>query len=188
MARYTKKPVDPSNLGTDPNSYTYVDGYGFTPPPPVITERRMLQFYANGLGFAVLFYFLLSGFVPFLLLRLFALAWPVIRVYGNQVIASSSVILMANLLSSVICLTIPFFVFVLLCRVPLRTAFPLRRYAASDGCRFEVYNCLPLAAGVGKPNALADCSLGDLTILRNVREPSAVLQEATRGHASRSLA
>ena len=70
MARYTKKPVDPSNLGTDPNSYTYVDGYGFTPPPPVITERRMLQFYANGLGFAVLFYFLLSGFVPFLLLRL----------------------------------------------------------------------------------------------------------------------
>ena len=67
-------------------------------------------------------------------------------------------------------------------------AFPLRRYAASDGCRFEVYNCLPLAAGVGKPNALADCSLGDLTILRNVREPSAVLQEATRGHASRSLA
>lgn len=45
MARYTKKPVDPSNLGTDPNSYTYVDGYGFTPPPPVITERRMLQFY-----------------------------------------------------------------------------------------------------------------------------------------------
>ena len=133
MARYTKKPVDPSNLGTDPNSYTYVDGYGFTPPPPVITERRMLQFYANGLGFAVLFYFLLSGFVPFLLLRLFALAWPVIRVYGNQVIASSSVILMANLLSSVICLTIPFFVFVLLCRVPLRTAFPLRRFSPGFG-------------------------------------------------------
>ena len=133
MARYTKKPVDPSNLGTDPNSYTYVDGYGFTPPPPVITERRMLQFYANGLGFAVLFYFLLSGFVPFLLLRLFALAWPVIRVYGDQVIASSSVILMANLLSSVICLTIPFFVFVLLCRVPLRTAFPLRRFSPGFG-------------------------------------------------------
>lgn len=133
MARYTKKPVDPSNLGTDPNSYTYVDGYGFTPPPPVITERRMLQFYANGLGFAVLFYFLLSGFVPFLLLRLFALAWPVIRAYGDQVIASSSVILMANLLSSVICLTIPFFVFVLLCRVPLRTAFPLRRFSPGFG-------------------------------------------------------
>ena len=65
MARYTKKPVDPSNLGTDPNSYTYVDGYGFTPPPPVITERRMLQFYANGLGFAVLFYFLLSALSRF---------------------------------------------------------------------------------------------------------------------------
>ena len=54
MARYTKKPVDPSNLGTDPNSYTYVDGYGFTPPPPVITERRMLQFYANGLGLSLI--------------------------------------------------------------------------------------------------------------------------------------
>ena len=143
MARYTKKPVDPASLGNDPNGYTYVDGYGFTPPPPVITERRVLQFYANGLGFATLFYFLLSGFVPLFLLRLFALAWPVIRVYGNQVIASSTIVLTANLLSSVICLALPFFVFILLCRVPLRTAFPLRRFSPS----FAALSCC-VALGV----------------------------------------
>lgn len=66
-------------------------------------------------------------------------------------------------------------------------AFPLRRYAATDGCRFEVYNCLPLAAGVGRASALVDCSLGDKAVLKNVREPSAVLPQATRGHAARSL-
>ena len=66
-------------------------------------------------------------------------------------------------------------------------AFPLRRYAAADGCRFEVYNCLPLAAGVGRAGALVDCSLGDKTVLKNVRDPAAVLPASTRGHGARSL-
>ncbi len=145
MALYTKKPVDPTHLGSDLNSYTYVDGYGFTPPPPVITERRVLQFYANGLGFAVLFYFLLSAYVPLFLFRLFALAWPVIRVYGNQVIASSSVVLLANILSSTICLGLPFLLFILLCRVPLRVAFPLHRFSPSFGA---LGCCLALGVSV----------------------------------------
>lgn len=66
-------------------------------------------------------------------------------------------------------------------------AFPLRRYAAAGGCRFEVYNCLPLAAGVGMAGALVDCSLGDKTVLKNVRDPAAVLPASTRGHGARSL-
>ena len=36
MTRYYKVPSDPSSYRPDdPNSYTYVDGYGFTPPPPI---------------------------------------------------------------------------------------------------------------------------------------------------------
>ena len=66
-------------------------------------------------------------------------------------------------------------------------AFPLRRYALVGGCRFEVYNCLPLAAGVGRAGALVDCSLGDKTVLKNVRDPAAVLPASTRGHGARSL-
>ncbi len=98
MTHYNKKPSDPVRYRPeDPNCYTYVDGYGFAPPPPVITERRMLQFYSNGLGFAILLYFLMAASVPFGVLRLFSLIWPVIRVYGNQVVASSSIIQLVNI-------------------------------------------------------------------------------------------
>ena len=66
-------------------------------------------------------------------------------------------------------------------------AFPLRRYRAAEGCRFEVYNCAPLAAGSSLPSALADCSLGDLTAASCARDPVGKLAGATRGHAARSL-
>jgi len=115
MTHYNKKPSDPVRYRPeDPNCYTYVDGYGFAPPPPVITERRMLQFYSNGLGFAILLYFLMAASVPFGVLRLFSLIWPVIRVYGNQVVASSSIIQLVNIFSSTICMLVPFLLFMLL--------------------------------------------------------------------------
>lgn len=132
MTRYYKVPSDPSSYRPDdPNSYTYVDGYGFTPPPPILTERRLLQRYSNGLGFSILLYFILTAFVPFLILWGCAVFRPAIRIYGNQVLASSSIIQLVNLLSSVICLFLPFFLFVLLSHVPLRIAFPLRRFSSS---------------------------------------------------------
>lgn len=65
--------------------------------------------------------------------------------------------------------------------------FPLRRYRAGDGCRFEVYNCAPIAAGTGKPSALADCSLGDMTAAACAHDPEGKIAGATRGHAARSL-
>lgn len=132
MTRYYKIPSDPTcRREDDPNCYTYVDGYGFTPPPPLVTERRVLQRYSNGLGFATLLYFVLSAFVPFIILSVFAIFRPAIRIYGNQVLASANIIQLVNILSSSICLFVPFFLFVLLCRVPLRIAFPLRAFSAT---------------------------------------------------------
>ena len=98
MTRYYKVPSDPSSYRPDdPNSYTYVDGYGFTPPPPILTERRLLQRYSNGLGFSILLYFILTAFVPFLILWGCAVFRPAIRIYGNQVLASSSIIQLVTL-------------------------------------------------------------------------------------------
>lgn len=132
MTRYYKIPTDPTcRREDDPNCYTYVDGYGFTPPPPLVTERRILQRYSNGLGFATLLYFILTAFVPFFILSVIAIFQPAIRIYGNQVLASSHVIMLVNVLSSAICLFVPFLLFVLLCRVPLNIAFPLHRFSAS---------------------------------------------------------
>ncbi|MDE7296640.1 MAG: U32 family peptidase [Clostridia bacterium] len=52
--------------------------------------------------------------------------------------------------------------------------FPLVRYRASEGCRFEVYNCVPLSCE-------SDCSpLYDFTVLGQSGN-------ATTGHANRSM-
>lgn len=49
MTHYNKKPSDPVRYRPEgPNCYTYVDGYGFAPPPPVHTERRSSNFIPTG--------------------------------------------------------------------------------------------------------------------------------------------
>lgn len=129
MTHYSKNFKEVQRFrSSDPNCYTYVDGYGFTPPPPVVTERRILQWYSNGLGFSVLFYFLLVNIVPLLLFGLFSIFRPAIRMFGNQVVASPMVYHMVRAMSSSICKFLPFFLFLLFCRVPLRVAFPMRRF------------------------------------------------------------
>ena len=131
MTYYQKNNTPPVFREDDPNSYTYVDGYGFTPPPPLITERRVLQRYSNGLGFATLLYFVLTAIVPFLLLGLFSIFRPAIRVYGNQVLASSGIIQIVNILSSAISLFVPFLLFALFIRIPMKVAYPLKSFSSS---------------------------------------------------------
>ena len=161
MTRYYKVPSDPSSYRPDdPNSYTYVDGYGFTPPPPILTERRLLQRYSNGLGFSILLYFILTAFVPVLILWGCAVFRPAIRIYGNQVLASSSIIQLVNLLSSVICLFLPFFLFVLLSHVPLRIAFPLRRFSSS-----LCVPCIFVSLAVSVVGVVSSSLLGNLLSL-----------------------
>ena len=168
MTHYNKKPSDPVRYRPeDPNCYTYVDGYGFAPPPPVITERRMLQFYSNGLGFAILLYFLMAASVPFGVLRLFSLIWPVIRVYGNQVVASSSIIQLVNIFSSTICMLVPFLLFMLLRRVPASgrlpnealLPFPVRSlHLCGNGCQCHRAGLLQPARSLsGAIRATATC-------------------------------
>lgn len=55
--------------------------------------------------------------------------------------------------------------------------FPLRRYKAAGGCRFEVYNCARLETEKGAANALIDCTAEQ--VLKGA--------SVTRGHANRSM-
>ena len=55
--------------------------------------------------------------------------------------------------------------------------FPLRRYRTAEGCRFEVYNCAPLANERGAASLLVDC-----TAAHALKGAS-----STRGHANRSM-
>jgi len=70
-----------------------------------------------------------------------------------------------------------------------KRTFSLRRYrAAGEGCRFEVYNCAPLAAYNGMSNALVDLSvLKDGALAEYAFQPDGVLRGSTGGHKNRSL-
>ncbi len=65
--------------------------------------------------------------------------------------------------------------------------FPLRRYRMGGKCRFEVYNCAPLAAD-GGGNVIVDCSLGDARgWLKRAAAGDTDVPGATRGHFDRSF-
>ena len=69
-------------------------------------------------------------------------------------------------------------------------SFPLRRYrTGAKYCRFEVYNCVPLAGTDVGAGALVDascCSDGKLLVGR-AHTPEGALDGATRGHTERSM-
>ncbi len=65
--------------------------------------------------------------------------------------------------------------------------FPLRRYRAAEGCRFEVYNCAPLSIEKHETGRLFDLTL-QKELNPYVKTPeNAPLAGANRGHANRSL-
>ena len=69
-------------------------------------------------------------------------------------------------------------------------AFPLRRYRLSGKfCRFEVYNCVPLAGYDAGAGALVDasCRSDGAFLLKRAHSPEGALAGATKGHAERSM-
>ena len=69
-------------------------------------------------------------------------------------------------------------------------AFPLRRYRLSGKfCRFEVYNCVPLAGYDAGTGALVDasCRSDGAYLLKRAHSPEGALAGATKGHAERSM-
>ncbi len=68
--------------------------------------------------------------------------------------------------------------------------FPLRRYRLSGACRFEVYNCAPLAAFNGMTGAIVDLSTEkDVQLVALARDKNAFthLKNSTKGHSERSM-
>lgn len=66
--------------------------------------------------------------------------------------------------------------------------FPLRRYGNVGACRFELYNCAPLAAYNGVSGALVDITVsGQTALIDRARAAEEVLPNATAGHKNRSM-
>ena len=116
---------------SDADSYTYVDGRGFAPSPPVITERRLLQWYSNGIGFAILFFIIFSFTLPSMVLGIFRIFYPYLHVYSDGTILSPVLMELADLISGNLSLLLPFLLLLFICRAPFSKMLPFRAFRAS---------------------------------------------------------
>ncbi len=122
--RKNRSPLDYSDP-LEADSYVYVDGRGFAPTPPVITERRMLQWCSNCIGFAIIFYIIFTFTFPNLILGIMELISPAF-VYADGEALSSIAIELTDLISGNLSLLLPFMVFLYISHIPIKRILPFR--------------------------------------------------------------
>ncbi len=115
------------NQNRNPNEYTYVSGYGFTPPPPQVSEKRLIQAYSSALGGAVLMFLFLSMFLPALVLNFLGMFIPSIRILDFQVVAPPVITELASGIAYCVALLAPFVLYSKYVRIPSSMAVPLKR-------------------------------------------------------------
>ena len=108
MTRNYRNPRGLPYSPPDADSYTYVDGRGFAPTPPVITERRLLQWCANGIGFSILFYIIFSFTLPGVVLGIFQIFNPYMHIYSDGTVLSPLIMEIVELISGNLSLLLPF--------------------------------------------------------------------------------
>lgn len=115
----------------DADSYTYVEGRGFTPAPPVITERRLLHWYSNGIGFATIFFIIFSFSLPSVVLSIFQVFNPYMVFYSDGTVLSPVVAQLVDMISGNLALLLPFLLLLFIRRPPSGQILPFRPFRAS---------------------------------------------------------
>lgn len=131
MTRNYRNPRGLPYSSPDADSYTYVDGRGFAPAPPVITERRLLQWCANGIGFSILFYIIFSFTLPNVVLGIFQIFNPYMHIYSDGTVLSPLITELVELISGNLSLLLPFLLLVFVYRAPFYEMLPFRPFRAS---------------------------------------------------------
>ena len=96
---------NPFTGNSEPRGYTYVAGYGFSPPPRADYERRMIRTYSSGIAMMLLCFLLLSGPVYQLILTLETMLFGQIMTYDGYTAAAE----IANMGAYVLALLLPAF-------------------------------------------------------------------------------
>ena len=115
----------------DADSYTYVDGKGFTPSPPIITERRLLQWSSNGIGFAIIFYIIFSLTLPNTAVSVIKLFNPYLRITEEGFIANPIISQIAEILVGNISLLLPFAFLIFIHKAPTNKILPFKHFQSS---------------------------------------------------------
>ncbi len=115
---------DPYNTSKE---FTYIHGYGFTPPPPRVSEQHLIRSYANAIGLATLLMLFLSSILPRMLFNMFSLFLPSVRILRFQYVAPPAIFELIDGLTYSLSMLIPFFIYIAFVKIPLHSAAPMRR-------------------------------------------------------------
>ena len=110
-----------------PHEYTYIHGYGFTPPPPQMSQQQLIRSYANAIGLATLLMLFLSYTLPQLLVNLSSVIIPSVRSFRLDYLIPSAVFELIDGAAYSLSMLIPFFVYISFIKMPIHRAAPMRK-------------------------------------------------------------
>ena len=106
----------------NPNESVYTPGYGFLPHSPRMIERRMISSCCTGLVICLVFQFVIAYYLPYFALNVFDRFFPP-ALYSQHMEISYQLALMLGTIGS---LSIPFFIYAKLIKIPKEYALPYR--------------------------------------------------------------
>lgn len=109
----------------NPNEHTYTPGYGFSPKPPALMERRLIASYSCATGLCLLGFFFLGMALPGIFFRVAATVVPAVIYHGVE----EALIQLSVLAGSIVALALPFWIYRLYVKIPRENALPARRVA-----------------------------------------------------------
>lgn len=109
-----------------PNEYTYVHGYGFTPPPPQVSEKRTIRLYANAIGLAIICMYLLQIILPNILFSGIELVSSILGYSSSYYLFPIAIYDIMDAITYTVALLLPFGLYCVFLKVPTETALPLR--------------------------------------------------------------
>lgn len=115
--------------GHEENGTVYHAGNGFYNPyvePAWVKEKRSIREEANGIGFAALGYIAISSFTSAIYLIFIRLFYPAANIHGNIYVTEATEWLF-TLAVYIASLLIPFGIYALCIKMPLKVALPFRK-------------------------------------------------------------
>jgi len=106
----------------NPNEHTYTQGYGFSPRPPILIERRLISQCSAATVLCLVAHMFLSSFFTDFFIDCFFSLLPM----NYYPLLSDAVTQLAQILAYALSLTIPFLIYSMYIKIPLSAALPFR--------------------------------------------------------------
>ena len=108
------------------NEHTYTEGFGVSPHPPDMVERRLISRCSNALVLTLVGYMFVLSFLN----HFFSSAIYSLLPYDYYPGFSDAIIQISDMLSYMLALTVPFFIYAICIKIPVSAYLPFKRVSA----------------------------------------------------------